>query len=153
LRGDSFVLEAAVQHSDIVIDLLTRAYEHFKCVSAALRALVMLWLTVRAAPIRALKCSRMILHVASLMATEYFAAQKFDMAKKWGGTAPTHARRADRAARVCRFFDSISKTYRREQWWAVLANILRHASECAARTGVRMRAGWPSCACARHADS
>lgn len=52
--------ELNVSYHEVIIELLTKSYEHFK----------------------ALKASRMILHVASLMATEYFDSQNFVMAKK-----------------------------------------------------------------------
>ena len=53
-------LESLIEHSPIIIDLLTKAYEHFKQQRA----------------------TRMILHIASLMAGEYFDSQNYGMAKK-----------------------------------------------------------------------
>lgn len=85
--------EAYADHTAAVIDLLTKAYEHFKQD----------------------RSNRMILHVAALMADEYYQAADFGMAKK--------------------FFDRIAKTYRKEGWRSVLAPIVTKAFQCARKLG------------------
>jgi hypothetical protein len=53
--------ELVFDHSTLIIDLLTKAYEQYK------------------SP----KSSRMILYIASQMAHEYYAAEKYAIAKKY----------------------------------------------------------------------
>ena len=81
--------ERSLSHADTVIELLTKAYEHFK----------------------QQKSNRMILHIASLMAEEYYEQEKYSMAKK--------------------FYDRIAKTYRKEKWTSILSEIVGRSFECA----------------------
>ena len=53
-------IESTVEHSRLIIDLLTNAYEHYK----------------------AQRLSRMITEMAVLMASEYYYVQDYELAKK-----------------------------------------------------------------------
>lgn len=81
--------EVGVNHSQIVIALLTKALETF----------------------RQEKATRMILHVASQMAIEYYQATQYLTAKQ--------------------YFDRIVRTYRSDKWSSILTSLQMYALECA----------------------
>jgi len=58
----------------------------------------------------------MILYIASEMASQFFAVDKFVIAKK--------------------FFDRIAKSYRKEGWWTLLSSILNTSLVCAIKLGL-----------------
>ena len=82
-------LEAVVDHSAQVIGLLNKSYERYKREQS----------------------ERMIVHVASQIAAEYFSSRDWLKAQ--------------------RFFDRIATMYREEQWWMILTNTLMTSYHCA----------------------
>ena len=89
-------LEQAFDHSAQIIGLLNRSYDSYKREHS----------------------DRMIVHVASQIAAEYFSARNWEMAQK--------------------FFDRIAATYREEQWWTILTSTLMAAYHCAKELGKDM---------------
>ena len=89
-------LEQSFDHSAQIIGLLNRSYDSYKREHS----------------------DRMIVHVASQIAAEYFSARNWEMAQK--------------------FFDRIAATYREEQWWTILTSTLMAAYHCAKELGKDM---------------
>ncbi len=86
------------------------------------------------------KSTRLMLHVASAMAQEYWSSANYDMAKKYCNIDCINSALAlcglmwpdvGMAWSLCRFYDRIAKTYRADQWWAILTPILTNAYDCA----------------------
>ena len=86
-------LEVGVDHSAQIIGLLNKSYDRYKREHS----------------------ERMIVHVASQIAAEYFSARNWLMAQ--------------------RFFDRIATMYREEQWWMILTSTLMTSYHCAKEMG------------------